>query len=165
MPWVHLLRPFQPHRLHKIVHIRHLTLGQDHFPPCNTLQSRRLIMLTPLLSLVHPLTNLSTLTLQSSSVNMTLDHPIADIILLQLPTLEYDLKFLTIQIPFRPSILQLHIPHFLLSSSIRKSYHPTIRWFVLPVSRRVVNNNNYLTTNSSSDNHTILTLLHIDQNG
>ena len=165
MPWVHLLRPFQPHRLHKIVRIRHPTLGLDHFPPCNTLQSRRLIMLTPLLSLVHHHTNRSTLTLQSSSVNMTLDHPIADIILLQLPTLEYDRKFLTIRIPFRPSILLIHIPHFLLSS-IRKSYHPTIRcWFVLPVSHRVVNNNNYLTINSSSDNHIILTLLHIDQNG
>jgi hypothetical protein len=159
MPWVH--SPNRLRRLHKIVRFRHPTLGQDHFTPYNTPLCRRLIILTRLLSPGHRLTNRSTLTLRSSSANMTLVHPTAAII--QLPTLGYDRSSLTMRIPIRQSVLPPHIPHLL---NIRKTYHlryATVRWFVLPVSRRVVNIT--LATNPSSGNHTIQTLLRIDQNG
>ena len=161
MPWVHLHRPIRLHRLHKTVRFPHLTLGREHFTPCNTPRSRHLIMLTHLLSLGRRHTNRSILPLRSSSANMTLVHPIAAFI--QLPTLRYDRSSLTMGIGFRPPVLLLHFLHFL---SIRKSYHPRyaqVRWFALPVSRRVVNISQALDPLSGS--HTIPTLLHIDQNG
>lgn len=153
MPWVHQHRPI------RLVRFRHLILGQEYFTPYNTPRCRRLIMLTRLLSPGHRLTNRSTLTFRSSSANITLAHPIAAII--QLPTLRYDRSSLTMRIPFRQPVLLIHIPYLL-----RVTYHPryaTVRWFMLPVSRRVANIS--LATNPSSGSRTIPTLLYIDQNG
>ena len=161
MPWVHQHRPIPLHLLHEIVRIRHLTLGQEYFTPYNTPQCRRLIMPTHLLSLVHRLTNRSTLTLLSSSANMTLAHPIAAAII-QLPILKCDRSSLTMGIHFRQPVPRLYIPRFL---NTQKPYHPryaTVR-LPAPVSRRLVNIS--LATDPSSGNRTIPTLLNIDQNG